>query len=541
MINYTTTGDRLLSRGINQHSTKDGIGEGFCEDMLNVDIDKDALTKRKGYETFSGDIPLRIESISAVNNGATDVVTVTLPSYVDLTDIPEGPVRLAGYYPDSDTYVDVRGNTFSKMGATTLAAGGTSETVSATVTGISTLDVLLELNTGSDIILTDEFTIDSSTYAATMEYSSDEDVDVYISKYTPEAADVFATAVVGPSTTNSIPEATHGLTTRYIIPMIYENTAGTVYERIIPDEFTIDTNADVSIEFTSTPDNDLYVVLVDTDTSVSGTTSSFSNETTVTIEDADSRYMHVACYLEDTDDDKYYMVMPDSVTYDAVNNAHEIVFSHTDDSLSYVIVYCYGSIQSNVLSFTTTTSLVTGDITDVTACNLAIYGISQSLLPTKTLANYLDSYLKDDQSIIAADGLMYRNIDPSISDTYDGRSRVASSLVIGPTFYATNPIEARRRTEGYIVASNTTAVGYVEVSAVEYVTASGYTRYTLSIPSYACYTGSGVSCLITALIDTDRDKLTVTGMMNSRFNGTFDIQSVAIVDSDTVTIDVEGT
>ena len=91
---YRPVTHKNLARGIDAQSTFNNIEPGFSSELLNMDCsDRGALSKRKGYEGFHGDIPLRLDSIDNNGNGTA---TFNMDQEVNLLLTPSTPIVIYG-------------------------------------------------------------------------------------------------------------------------------------------------------------------------------------------------------------------------------------------------------------------------------------------------------------------------------------------------------------------------------------------------------------------------------------------------------------
>jgi len=63
---YIHLSEKDFSRGIDQQSPETRLKPGFCEDLLNVDLDGQAIKKRPGYQPYAGPLPLRVVRVEYV-------------------------------------------------------------------------------------------------------------------------------------------------------------------------------------------------------------------------------------------------------------------------------------------------------------------------------------------------------------------------------------------------------------------------------------------------------------------------------------------
>lgn len=92
--NFTTISHKIIGRGVDNNSTFNNIQPGFSSSIVNMDCaEQGYLEKRKGYQGFFGDIPLRIDEIE---KNIDNTATINLDTEVNLLLAPSTPVVLWG-------------------------------------------------------------------------------------------------------------------------------------------------------------------------------------------------------------------------------------------------------------------------------------------------------------------------------------------------------------------------------------------------------------------------------------------------------------
>ena len=113
--NFQTISHKVIGRGVDNHSTFNNIQQGFSSSIVNMDCaEQGYLEKRKGYQGFFGDVPLRIESIE---RNANNTATLSLDTEVNVLLAPSTPVALWG-----DPLQDGTG-TLTSVGTTVTGSG----------------------------------------------------------------------------------------------------------------------------------------------------------------------------------------------------------------------------------------------------------------------------------------------------------------------------------------------------------------------------------------------------------------------------------
>ena len=553
MLQFASIFDRLFTFGINQHDSPDSLGEGYVEDAINVDVEGTSLIRRKGYDVFGGDVPLRIETmvLTPYAGNTKNKGEFILPAYVNLTNVTPGPIEIdLRYFKSGTTTASTFTGRFTEdewvLGdRLSLPAVATSQTFAPESTGVSTINSLIGFQDTTTVseFYPDSLSIDTASLNMTVGYVTADDIDCYVSVYnTTAGVDSYRNDDVigggfGTVASYTIPVATHGLPNLNIIPRQYVKS-GTVYSEIFPESVTINAVGDVTVTNVGLVigANKLAVLLVSADATsiVEGTTTSITS-TSVNIPDATTKHLIAACYVT-TDGVNYTHVYPSSVDYVSplsLSNpdSHNVVFEHGTAGLNYRIVFVYATTSINKIIVDDIGSVqVTGSAQTITKMLSVVRGIPQIALPVKTFINYIDAYVADDETIIGCDGILFRSASDAVVETFDARARAVSTQVIGPVFMPSGMLLTR--TMGQVVTSSATSAGYVPVTAASYNAGTTYTDYTI--------TAVGHGGMHTSAISVTRDWLTVTGVNNYRFNGTYEIKSISTVDANTIVISVDN-
>src|SRR5574343_619653 len=93
-LSFTYIPEVDFSQGIDQFSAEAQVQPGFVEDALNCDIKERRLVKRPGYQTYSGSLPMRVESLTY--EAATDIMFLQLNNALDLSVIRNIPIVVYG-------------------------------------------------------------------------------------------------------------------------------------------------------------------------------------------------------------------------------------------------------------------------------------------------------------------------------------------------------------------------------------------------------------------------------------------------------------
>lgn len=569
MLQYSYIFDRLFSLGINQHDSSDNIPEGYVEDAINVDVEASSLVLRQGFEKFAGDVPLRVEEMRITNSGSNDSGVFILPSYVDLSATTPGPVRLAGSWLDGSGVAHawdkwyplyVVGDIYTFLDHNTSATLTTDDTE---LTQVYQLIGFQEI-ASAETFLPNDYELTEATLSMAVSYNISADLPANVFTYLPEPdalgnATYYMAGAAGVSAAASISIAgsTHNLSSN-LIPLVYEVASAGVFRTITPDTFSIDvSSSDVTMTFSGTTGN-IRTLLVEapSDNYILGTVDGGDSYTIVQIPSPETKFLHAACYVETNTDGDLLQILPDYVRYVAATSTaaayHEIKFTHgTGSDMNYFITYVYGNTTTNKMVIDDVGAMVSGDI-DTAECCMAVYGVNQTQLPVQTHLNFIDNYLANDETVIAADGLLYRsNTDDATSESFDCRARLAASTVIGPVFQNVFPTGPRARTGGFLVSSDISGTGTAEVSAYWYdaTTHAGATAvYRLAISSRGCWLVGAAPSYAPSIVTlayilnlTDATQyLTVSQIPDAKFNGSFEIIAVDETDPDYVDIYVDN-
>lgn len=536
---YTYTGDRTISRGINSHDSIDKIPEGFAQDIINGVLEGKTIQKREGTEVLGGDMPISVEQV--IYKDSTDTLELILPDYVDITDAVVGPIRLSGKITDgggTNPYVfdNVVYPTYEKLSKLTLLASASQITASQSETRFTTVDVpfaVINADTGEPAQI-GEFIIDTSDFSSTLVYDSiSSDTDIILFKKEVDSTDQYnANIATGAGEfSKTITAGTHGLNTSNLFVQAYE-VSGTQYTAV-PVLVNIDISGNVTLSGLEESTN--YRFGLYKGETVTGSTEMAVGETTVEIPNAESQYLIANFFLETPATGALERIYPDSVLYDSVTEIHTVVFKHPQTgSINYAIEYFYGQNVQNRIEIEDTDINTDYSTTEV---SLVISGIRQAELPTKTFVNYLDAIRRDDKVVAGADGNLLKLVAPdapvvALSDI----ERVDGDQILGPLFYSTIPSAENMRSTGYIVSSGASA-GLVTISSVTYSSITTYITFRLVVTSHTAYDGSGTPTTIGAVF-TSGMYVDVAGLQ-THFNGIHEIKSVTEIDSDTIDIAVD--
>lgn len=563
-IQYINVPEKDLSGGIDARSAENQIQETFVLDLLNADIVERRVRKRTGNQGYAGSIPVRVTAVDYVN--ATNQVCFTLDSAVNLDSavslekLRSSPLVVYGrssvfqsgdgpFIVDTDTV-----KYYPKFTIPTrkqfLAPSGTLA-ISASEHGLGTTNMMIVPVESTNVVsrsytkvLTDSIEINSVNYNIDIDYTvfEDKNVFVYFKDNDTIAGSTYVAALNhtgSGSETFTITAGTHNLSNFNIIAQFQED-AGATRNKVIPDQFLIQTNGDVTITFNSVTATTYYVLLSTTpvtnlSTGVIGALSSG----TVVLSNLTRPWVFSGIYLEQTPGGIRELVYPDSYDYDDATQQLTLQFTNNNATArNFLVYYDYGNLRSNQLCVED--SSVTVDGSDARP-QLTIWGLDQDdIYITKEAreawVNHIDSYRRSgEQRVVSGLGgnLFSARTYNEAAATYnypilypDLNARTDINRVLAPLFWETG--DAPERTRGYITGTDSGS-NWATVTAVEYDTGNGWTKYTISVPAKQILDSAGIPTSLSSVISVAsglEDYLSVEDMSYSRHNGEFKIRQV---------------
>lgn len=559
-VQYINSPEKDFSLGIDARSAENQIDPGFVKDLLNADVVEKRVRKRTGYQGYAGNLPIRVTRLDYDSANQTASFTldssVSLDSVVTLDQIRSSPVVLYGrssvFTSGDGPIIDVdSAHYYTQFTVPTrkafLAPGGTLSLPSSEH-GIGTTNMFIAVTESTSLIdrsytrvITDSVRTDESSFDVEIDYTSyiNRNVYVYFADKTPQNGESYVAALSHTGSgmeTFSIPTATHNLTNYNIICQLQQDT-GTERIHVIPEQFIVESDGDVTITIDSSAVATYYLILsaAPIPNVVSGVVNATSSGT-VTISAPTKPWVFFGIYLEQTPGGDKELVYPDTIDYDA--SANEFILSFTNAAAvarNFIVFYEYGDVRSNRLSVFDPS--ITVDGTDM-APQLTMWGLDHSeIYATKQeregWVNHIDSYRRSgEQRLIsglggnlfsareyseAASTYLYPTLYPRLL------ARTSSNKVLGPLFYNTG--DTPGRTRGYI-SGRDSGTNWATTTAVAYDEATQLTKYTISIPDKAILDSSGTPTTLSTVISTTpglEDWLTVQEMSYKRHNGTFRI------------------
>lgn len=566
-LQYVTIKERDLGAGIDQQSPENKIMEGFCEDIINADPKSTGqIAKRKGYQGYAGCLPVRVQSVKYNNNE----IEFTFDSSIELPTRQSSPIIVYGksnitdadadfynteavYYPGYTA--DIRD--IFLTGTNTFTFLGVNHGIETPYLIVGVAESTSVVNTSNEYFVTDEVTIDKTTYDIDIDYTNNTGTEIstliYVKEKSASAGTVYLhNQAVGVGDNDySVLGSTHQLDNTNIIVEIYEDT-GTELIKRIPDEVALDNNTgDITVYFENIAVgfNAVFILTaVPASQFITGAVSpGATTVTTIDISDANATdFLFTACYVEQNiGAGDFIQVIPDSIIIDSVNQEATITFVNNGVvGATYEIYWEYATIATNKLTVTSTYDLMgtfenfAPELTIWGLCHEDIYG---TRVAREGWTNHIDSYkVPGDERLISGLGgnlFAARTINevpeyllPLLYPRINGR--LAADIITAPAFWDTG--EDPGRTRGYITADNG-ANNFYEITDINYNSGTGYTDYTLFAPNVVI---NGTLSTIISTVDGLEDELTAEQCGYSFFNGTFKIKNVTNPDANTLVISV---
>lgn len=559
-LQFSTVEEPSFSRGIDARSAENQIREGFVRDLVNADIVEGRIKKRRGYEAFAGNIPLRVVSYRQPEEGKA---IVSLDSSIDLSRVQSCPLYIYGRTSVSTASPNPFTSTVDRPlwvtgWATNLRKYFTKEssdsiTATATEHSIPTTDMYVGVSenvndeTAVDTLageqLLSSITIDSSR-EITVDYTNNtiEDVPVFLFYLdrTPVSGEVFASNFtltdVDETQQFSVLASTHGLATSNILYQLYKQS-GTDWVQCKPDAFELSPTGNVSFDVTAEVGTVFRLILSSVPDS-----QSQEGESPVTLTNMPNSYLFYTCY--DGDDE----IVPDTVEYNDEDKTVKLTFDGTEVPSSIRVVYEYGTIRTNEL-YLEDDNIGTSPAQNVSfstpidndpSPQMSVYGISHSIAygdnkrqERRGWVNHIDSYRSPDDTHMVAGlgGNLYAAKEVDLPTYYPKlRVRSTSEQFLGPAFgplvYFDNILGRRTRGIYSFTGSNT---GWATVTKAEWL-AGNTVQYTLSTPNRIKTVGKNPIQV--------GDYLTLKGMPFSRHNGTYAVSAINDSAASELVIDV---
>lgn len=99
-IQYINVAEVDFGRGIDARSAENQIGEGFVRDLLNADVIQKSVRKRTGYQSYAGNVPIRVTRLDYILSTKEIKLTLdsttSLDATISLAAINSSPIVLFG-------------------------------------------------------------------------------------------------------------------------------------------------------------------------------------------------------------------------------------------------------------------------------------------------------------------------------------------------------------------------------------------------------------------------------------------------------------
>ncbi|MDB4725791.1 hypothetical protein OAF54_00050 [bacterium] len=526
---------KILSRGIDDYSSKANIPEGYVEDMENFDTNASGLIRtRKGYVSHSGWLPIRVTKVVHVGYNIRYYLdtsqSIDLASTTVYSLLAYG--RLSSTISATGALTSTNGcdwmDSVTVINRETISAGSNTLSKSASDHGLTTANMFVgfaESDSTTDnsntLLVPDEVAINTSTYNVDIDYTAVDAGEgfIYVADKDAVSGEVYVHTVTA-STSETVNFSTHGLNNNYIQVRCYD-TSGGEYIEVIPDTLTIDASGNVVATFSTAITGVMILSVADLDKVE--TTSAVVGSNTFTISNPGSAFNFIDIYAYNGGTSKFDLVIPDSTSYD--ESADEITISYTVSAAAETVEIYYenASVVSNIIEYEDSVSENYTDTNpQVTVWGIPHEGIYRSTTDRGGHVSHIDSYRRVGESRVVAGlgGNMFASrtreevgSSHCLPSSYAHlRARLNGDFVIAPLFQTT----ALSRTRGDVVDTAVDSNHKITVTAATYVSDT-QTDYTLSFDSAATLTGK---------IGT-YDEFTVSGMPYSELNGTFVFESVS--------------
>lgn len=557
---WQTVPEKNFSQGIDKASAENQVNPGFVEDATNIDTTKPGtLAKRKGYQTFGGNMPFRVSGYR--EDHVAGKVCFTLDSSVNLSTLRNQPIIVSGkssvatdqfatqttrYY--AETTSDIRLAFPQGTNTTTLLAGTHGQGTNLLFVGVSQSTEVFD--NSNSLFLPESIDVDVSTFDVDVGYTNDTGADFtgFIFAKGKEAQTgltYVSTDSVGSGTvTLTILQATHNLTNNNLGIKVYEDL-GATYREIVPDSVSIAPNGDVTIVFENGTGGSIDVISILTAAPdanvVSGTVADGATQT-IPLENLQSPFLFVYPYLEDINTQVQELVIPDSVVVDEAAGTATITFTNNQGAdANFFIYYEYADVLVNeICADVAGLSSSTSD----TRPQLTLWGLDHENLYKPTAGQkagwvqHLDAYKSSGERYLLA-GLggnlfSYRTRsevgDEYLLPSYFPRliNRVNQAQRVGPAF------------SGYTVGHTRTRGTIQFTGGDDYLATcntitwqSGNTvRYVLNVPNLT------INGTLSNILTAGQDYLTVTEAGFKRNEGSFLITNVTNPGGDVLYVDV---
>ena len=399
-LQFTSVEEPSFSRGIDARSAENQIREGFVRDLVNGDIVEGRIKKRKGYESFAGNVPIRV--VRYQQPGENKAI-VSLDSSIDLSRVDGRPILLYGRSttgsgsPFSSTVdkalwftnweTNLRKYFLVNPSATPLTI-----TASPVEHSIPTTNMYIGVSENTNA---DEDLLSGELLLTSMQVGSDRTITVSYNNNTANPVPVFlyyldrqyeeGTTYVSPEWTTDAPtddldisSATHQLSTANIIYQLYQKV-GTDWILSKPDGFYTKADGSVRVRVTADVGTIFKVIL-----SAVPDSQSEEGENNHVLTNRPNSYLFYNCYATIDSADTLYgegyrssEIMPETVVYNDVLKTATFAFDPQTALSNIKFNYEQGIIRTNEIYLTGPSvgyfpTIATAD----SAPQMTLYGLS---------------------------------------------------------------------------------------------------------------------------------------------------------------------
>jgi hypothetical protein len=569
-LQYINVSEIDFGRGIDARSAENQIGEGFVKDLLNADVIQKSIHKRTGYQSYAGNIPVRVTRLDYITVNSLRKVHLTLDQSITLENIKPSPLYIYGKSSNliSGPFTNAGNSSqfyksFTVPYRKTLTSTGAppdTYTIPGNEHGIGTTNFFCNIvecpqstNSYSQII-PDSLAINTNNYNVDIKYSLSPpgttidvivsylklDTDIgksYISPVWNHTGSGSETLIIGPSTHDL------SLTSGNILYKVYQ-VVGSTWQEIKLDSLILEfgnTGVTVRATIDSPTAAQYYVLLTASSPSnvMDGAIEASAVNKKIVLDNITNPWIFYNLYRK-LNATQYEHIEPDTVQFN--NSTRQLTITlDTELDVSYRFIYEPGKILSNVIEVPT--DLATSLGTDYSP-QITIWGLSHSEIYAERVARegwttHLDTYRRSgERKVIAGLGgnlFVAREgteFDATSQNQYKSEYdyptvypslRNISSITrqrVGRLFYDTG--DTPNRSRGYITTDGG-GTGWASVTSVQYDPANSWTKYTLEVPNMNIIGTLSTMISTTAGLE---DWLTVNNMSYKRHEGTFRIRDV---------------
>lgn len=361
-LQYSDIVKKQLARGIDSYSARANILDGYAEVVLNADVKSSGqLSKRKGYESHRGWVPLRVKEYNHVGDkiyltfddsqsidmSAVGTSPLVIQGRLNVQDGGDPTVADGGYYGDfrsTDRATYYAG--FDINNRVVISAGALeSNSIPADDLGLTSPYVFIGLAKADSTTTTSHYQIgltdvqiDTATYNSVAWYSYETAGSGFY--YYLDKSAVAGTTHVETCTTNTtftITAATHNLSNYNLGVRCFDNTTpGYLYE-VLPTQVTISSTGSVTVDFDSNFAG--YIIITACPLlNVAQQAVDINNSSTWTIDiPVDQAFNFFYVYMQSGS--TLYSIMPTSITYNETTSTATVTFDSPYAGTESVVVY----------------------------------------------------------------------------------------------------------------------------------------------------------------------------------------------------------